>query len=526
MGKKRPATGGDVRAKGASVRELESIVFGNGALGLGKDSVEEPELEPEEAVQETDVAAPKAPSGKKRKKRKAGVEDKPIDAGAPAWVDADDAALTVDLKARDRTKKLRKNFTEDEISGVEYEKRLREQFKKLQGINTWADQTSAAAVARTRAAADSSDEEAGGAEAAVPTSTRAVLKKSRDGPLKPREIDWERLREVEVVEGKKKGPAAIQALNFHPNSELLLCAGMDKTLRLFAIDGEENPKVSSHFFKDFPIFGAKFTPSGDQILMTSLDNKMLGFDVGTGKSFRITPFDSQPYRRVNGPYMGPGPGDGAAAARSGQLYALLGDTGAVLLFDLRTKLPVRTMRMSSLGAPAAVFSSEREVLYTADQEAHIYEWDLGTGRCLHRTRDQHAMRVSTLALSRATARTPRPVLAVGTVSGNIDLFDAGGPKLSDVPTRSVDNLTTRVSGIRFHQEGEIFAGFSQFTKDALRLVHTSTGTAYANWPASRAPIGTVSQFDFARENGLMAVGNEKGRVLLYRLSHYEKANKN
>ena len=38
--------------------------------------------------------------------------------------------------------------------------------------------------------------------------------------------------------------AAVQALAFHPAGELLLTAGLDKTVRFFAVDGTKNQKVS------------------------------------------------------------------------------------------------------------------------------------------------------------------------------------------------------------------------------------------------------------------------------------------
>lgn len=50
-----------------------------------------------------------------------------------AWVDEDDTALRVDLTAKNRTKKLRKNEEEKTIRGDVYEKRLRRQFNDMKG---------------------------------------------------------------------------------------------------------------------------------------------------------------------------------------------------------------------------------------------------------------------------------------------------------------------------------------------------------------------------------------------------------
>lgn len=57
-------------------------------------------------------------------------------------------------------------------------------------------------------------------------------------------------------------------------------------------------------------------------------------------------------------------------------------------------------------------------------------------------------------------------------------------------------------------------------KDALRIVHVESSTVFANWPTSKSPLGHVHCAAFSPGCGFFAVGNAKGRVLLYRLHHY------
>jgi U3 small nucleolar RNA-associated protein 18 len=45
---------------------------------------------------------------------------------------------------------------------------------------------------------------------------------------------------------------------------------------------------------------------------------------------------------------------------------------------------------------------------------------------------------------------------------------------------------------------------------------------YGNWPTSRTPLRYVSCFDFSPRSGMLAVGNDAGKVLLYRLPHYDE----
>ncbi|CAE8722896.1 unnamed protein product [Polarella glacialis] len=203
---------------------------------------------------------------------------------ASAWTDPDDAALEVQV-AVGRQKRLQRN-QETKVAGDEYSRRLREKFVKIHGSAKWAD---ASAIVEDK---DTSDSEAEDLPKAAATSARP-LARSTGQNLKPGELDVARMKEIEMVRGQKKGPSAIEALQFHPSSELLLTGGRDKTLRLFAVDGDENPKVASYHFKGFPILSACFTPAGDQVLMTGLTSQMWGLDVKSGEPFEVRNISSE-----------------------------------------------------------------------------------------------------------------------------------------------------------------------------------------------------------------------------------------
>ena len=70
---------------------------------------------------------------------------------------------------------------------------------------------------------------------------------------------------------------------------------------------------------------------------------------------------------------------------------------------------------------------------------------------------------------------------------------------------------------------QMLAMASRMKKDALRLVHLPSGTVFQNWPTSRSPLGYVHSVAFSPGGGYLAVGNAKGRALLYRLHHYGAA---
>lgn len=492
--------------------DLEAIVFGRGPEFVD-------DAEPSEAEAEVAASAEEAPTeklGKSAKRKRKKLSSEVAATPATVWFDPDDAKLKVDLRARNMTKKLQRTDEETKVSGVEYEQRLREQFHKLHGNATWAEKK------EVPAANAWSDEEDETIEQPASSAKLTGVADAAGGPLRPTELSMTRLSDIPISPGCKLGAAVVQALQFHPNSELLLAAGLDKRLQLFGVDGDENAKVSSYHIKNFPIQEASFTPDGSQILVTGLGNKMWALDVPTSTWLAVDcNLSPQAQSRLYGLTVGPNAVD-SPGLRSSQMYVTLGQSGSVLVCDVQSKLPIRTFRMSTNGVSAA-FSPNSDSLWTADQEGGLYEWDLGTGRCRQKARDPWATKVRCIAMSRVTAFAPTPMLAVGTDSGNVDFFDTSGSQLPKEPTRSFANIRTRVTGLTFHKDGELFAATSKWTDDCLKMVHMGTGTTYQNWPTSRTPLNKVSAIEFSRHNGLMAIGNERGRVLLYRLSHYEKA---
>lgn len=56
--------------------------------------------------------------------------------------------------------------------------------------------------------------------------------------------------------------------------------------------------------------------------------------------------------------------------------------------------------------------------------------------------------------------------------------------------------------------------------DHLLQIHLPSLTAFSNWPTSSTPLGHVTSVDFSAGSEFMAVGNNRGRVLLYHLRDF------
>ena len=102
------------------------------------------------------------------------------------------------------------------------------------------------------------------------------------------------------------------------------------------------------------------------------------------------------------------------------------------------------------------------------------------------------------------------------------------------------NLTTAPTTIAFNRDSQMMVTASNKKKDALKVVsttwctaplklrlissyrqyHLPSATAFSNWPTSSTPLGVVTSADFSAGSEFLAIGNARGKVLLYSLTHY------
>jgi U3 small nucleolar RNA-associated protein 18 len=82
------------------------------------------------------------------------------------------------------------------------------------------------------------------------------------------------------------------------------------------------------------------------------------------------------------------------------------------------------------------------------------------------------------------------------------------------------NLTTSADALTFNGDGQMLAMSSRLKRDALRLVHLPSCTVFSNWPSSKTPLHYVWCTAFSPTGGYLAVGNARGKALLYRIHAY------
>lgn len=147
----------------------------------------------------------------------------------------------------------------------------------------------------------------------------------------------------------------------------------------------------------------------------------------------------------------------------------------------------------------------------------LYTWDVRSQRCLAQQRDEGAVDVTALALS-----PDGSYIATGGGAGVVNLYRRRADGSATL-LKSLMNLTTGIDNLCFNHDSQMMLMCSRMKREALRLVHMPSMTVFANWPTSRTPLHYVHAAAFSPHSGFLAVGNAKGRALLYRLHHYGDA---
>ncbi len=155
----------------------------------------------------------------------------------PVWEDADDYMIRVDVASQNRLRKLRSTHGQTSLKGTAYEAALRKQHAALNPNTTWARGEGRGKSGGKRGAgeireAEEPDEEA--AEKLLRQAGGLLAGRGRGGLLGAGAIEMSRLRDANHNGG---GEAVVQSLEWHPNAQLMMTAGLDKKLRLFQVGG-------------------------------------------------------------------------------------------------------------------------------------------------------------------------------------------------------------------------------------------------------------------------------------------------
>ena len=447
----------------------------------------------------------------------------------PAWADPADDEGGVDLEGgAPRLRKLRQAEGEVVRAG-EYQARLRERHVRLhpEGGQEWARLTG------------SGDRDG----AAEPANITHLEEPREPSALPAGEVELIRLKDANRAE---PSGGVVQSVHFHPDGGLLLTGGLDRKLRFFRVDGAENPKAASAFLEDLPVRRAAFVGDGGRTAVCAGRRPFYyAFDVESQQCTKVRGIMYREERSLE-EFVASPPG------AEHQYLAFLCKGGVLSLVSARNHMWVADLKMPAGAARTATFSACGRYLMASGTGGTVSTWDLRTRTCVGRMVDSGCLNGSALAASPegglfASGSTSgvvnvydrKQALAAPGAKGRHTVFEAESedlgtaaaaaarvamPRLpsSTAPLWEMMNLTTKIDTLTFNPDGQMLAAASSMKRNALRLLHVPSRTVFSNWPTSKTPLHYVHSLAFSPGSDMLAVGNARGRVLLYRLKHYSR----
>lgn len=414
-----------------------------------------------------------------------------------AWVDEEDEDEEMVEMVNNRFRKnIMKNSTEHKLSKDKLQQRLKEEFQHaMGGVPAWAE-------SRKRKTSSSSDDESEDEDDLLQrtgnfVSTSASLPK---GILK--------MKNCQPANVERPMTARVSAVQFHPHAQVVMVAGLDNSVSLFQVDGKTNPKIQSIYLEKFPIFKARFSASGEEVLATSTHSKILYvYDMMAGKLIPVHQVRGLKEKIVRS----------FEVSLDGSFLLINGVAGYVHLLATKTKELVGSMKINGRIA-ASTFSSDSKKIYVSSADGEVYVWDVNSRKCLNRFVDEGSL----YGLSIDVSRNGQYV-ACGSSCGVVNIYNQESclQETNPKPIKAIMNLVTGVNSLTFNPTSEILAIASNKMREAVRLVHLPSCTVFSNFPVSKQKyLSIVHTMDFSPRSGYFALGNDKGKALLYRLHHY------
>lgn len=461
----------------------------------------------------------------------------------PVWTDEASANLVIALtgeRARavdgsrigsSRLRRLRETADEREIDGAEYEKRSRRMFEKLHPRPSWA----ALSLRKTLTEGDENGvtRTLEGGEQGRDTLAELL---SRDSGLVARmtgsksrlasgRLEVDRLRNGNEGQGRAT-LAGIESLQFHPSTRahVLMTLSRDRRMRLFRIDGKENALLQTLHVPDLPLQSGLFDPSGSSVLLTGSRPFMYTFDLQSGRTIRSSPW-SGTNKHADVDTAERDLSRVAFQPHGGSLLAVGGRRGAIHLLEWGKQGAsasgslVGTLRMNAPLAGLSWNGADPTKVMSLSEQGTVHLWDTRNMQCQVQKRDVGLFNPKGLESS-----PDGQWCSIGSESGIVNMYK--GDQMGSLTSKNIEahkevgNLTTATTTMRYNPDGQMLALASRNKKDAVKVVHLPSLSVFSNWPTSSTPLGHVYDIAFSSSSEYMALGNSRGKVLLYSLRHY------
>ncbi|XP_053604259.1 U3 small nucleolar RNA-associated protein 18 homolog [Plodia interpunctella] len=407
-------------------------------------------------------------------KLKRNIESKDVDL-KPVWIDEDDIHLAANTIPNKKSKVLQSE-------------RLKQKFESIMGTPNWA---------KIGNKQDSEDE----TSKIIQKVGHVHKKKSLTLPKNYLEVrKFPNINSETKSEGK-----VISCVEFHPKLSAALVGGQSGIVSLFSIGGDTNNKLHSFRLKKWKVTAAYFSPDGSQAYLASeLDHSYCLYDLVKAK-----PKLHQLPLCVKRPKI-------FKLSPNGKYLAVSDGFDEIHIICAKSNERLRSLKHNSKVVSVA-FDHNCQQLYCYCVQGDITIWDLSTYRALKKFYDNGCVNASCI-----TDSPCGKLLAAGSKEGIVNIYDTAnldGP--SPFPIKTISNLTTKITDIKFNATSEIMAVSSNCYPNAVKLVHIPSYHVFSNFPQQSFNYNNVQTMNFSPNSGYMALGNDKGAAYLFRLKYYK-----
>ncbi|XP_020295664.1 U3 small nucleolar RNA-associated protein 18 homolog [Pseudomyrmex gracilis] len=297
----------------------------------------------------------------------------------------------------------------------------------------------------------------------------------------------------------------ISSVEFHPSSTVALVAGSSGILSLYQVDGHTNDKLHSMEFKKYPISKATFMKEGTEVLLGSQYYPYCyTYDLMNDKAYKLP----LPHGITNMTRYEVSP--------DGKFIALRGKRREIHLLHSATKELIDTFNMNSKCRTLA-FTPDSKSIITHGDTSEMFVWDLNTRKCMNRAIDDGCFSCTSLDVSPSGQ-----FVATGSLHGIVNIYDAKTvlEQRSPAPLKTVTNLVTSVTSLKFNPTTEILSAASVEKHNAFRMVHIPSFTVFSNFPTFQTNIGMPQTIAYSPGSGYLSIANRTGSAFLCRLRHY------
>ena len=419
--------------------------------------------------------------------------------------------LTINLNKTNKLRKLKKEIGESKITSEEYELRIRDHYNNMNNIKNndlykWAeDEENEDANTNDISGAN---QEGDDLENLLRTN-KSILNENKI-LTNSNNLKYQPCPQVTKLPGYQH-ISIMSTINFHPNKkEILLTSGLDKKLKIFNINYEDN--FSSKLVKtintlDIPIFSVKFI-SNEDIIIT-----------GRRKHYYLYNIENQHLSRIEGNFALSSNKinslEKCFVGIDSNIYSFGDNYGNIYLYDINTKRFKYDIKISS--SINSICFDDKNYLYAVGDQSEIFIYDLRQYRnCLKKVNDYGNFYTNCMEIS-----YDYNYIATGGKQGYVNLYSVSD-LIKDLnedvePVKIYDNLTTSCDYVRFNKINSMLGMSSKWKKNALRFVNLENKNVFINFPSFREHMKYPFCFDFNCDNSLISIGNDEGKAFLFHI---------